>query len=79
VRYELEWAKTEAFDGADVQRLTTDKPEVAMAKPSAGKYFLRARGFNAAGIAGPWGQTQMIEVPYPRWLWLLPLLVVPLL
>lgn len=79
VRYELEWAKTEAFDGADVQRLATDKPELAMAKPAWGRYFLRARDFNAAGIPGSWGQTQMIEVPYPRWLWLLPLLAIPLL
>ena len=78
-RYELEWSKTEAFDGADVQRFATDKPEIAMPKPSWGKYFLRARSFNAAGAAGPWGQTQMIEVPYPRWLWLLPLLLVPVL
>ncbi|HEY0954847.1 MAG TPA: FecR domain-containing protein [Roseateles sp.] len=79
VRYELEWAKDDKFEGADLKRIATDKPEAAMAKPSAGKYFLRARGFNAAGAAGPWGQTQMIEVPYPRWLWLLPLLLVPLL
>lgn len=78
-RYELEWSKTEAFDGADVQRFATDKPEIAMPKPSWGKYFLRARSVNAAGAAGPWGQTQMIEVPYPRWLWLLPLLLVPVL
>jgi hypothetical protein len=79
VRYELEWSRTEAFDGADVQRLATDNPEVAMPKPSWGSYFLRARGFNAAGAAGPWSQTQRVEVPYPRWLWLLPLLALPLL
>lgn len=78
-RYELEWSKTEAFDGADVQRFATDKAEVTLPKPSPGKYFLRARAFNATGAASPWGQTQMIEQPYPRWLWLLPLLLVPLL
>jgi hypothetical protein len=79
VRYELEWSRTEAFDGADVQRFNTDKAEVALPKPSPGKYFLRARAFNAAGAPSPWGQTQMIEQPYPRWLWLLPLLLIPLL
>jgi hypothetical protein len=79
VRYELEWARTESFDGADVQRFATDKAELALPKPSPGKYFLRARAFNAAGAPGPWGQTQMIEQPYPRWLWLLPLLAVPFL
>lgn len=78
-RYELQWSRTQAFDGADVQRFTADKPEIALPKPSPGTYFLRARAFNAAGVPGPWGQTQMIEQPYPRWLWLLPLLLVPLL
>lgn len=79
VRYELEWARDDRFEGADLQRIATDKPEVTMAKPAAGTYFLRARAFNAAGAPGPWGQTQTITVPYPRWLWLLPLLVIPLL
>lgn len=79
VRYELEWARAAAFDGADVQRFATDKPEIALPKPSPGKYFLRARAFNAAGAVSPWSQTQMIEQPYSRWPWLLPLLLVPLL
>ncbi|MCE4557297.1 FecR domain-containing protein [Roseateles cellulosilyticus] len=78
VRYELEWARTDAFDGAEVQRFSADQPAIALPKPSAGTYFLRARAFNAAGAASPWGQTQRIDVPYPRWLWLLPLLLVPL-
>ena len=81
-RYELEWSKSETFEasgGADVQRFATDRPELAMPKPAWGKYFLRARAFNAAGAASAWGQTQMIEVPYPRWLWLLPLLLIPAL
>lgn len=79
VRYELELARDDKFEGPDVQRLGTDKPEVALPRPSAGKHFLRARGFNAAGAPGPWGQAQMIEVPYPRWLWLMPLLLIPVL
>lgn len=78
-RYELEWATTPAFDGPAVQRFNVDKAEATLPKPSPGTYYLRARAFNAAGAASPWGQTQMIEQPYPRWLWLLPLLVVPLL
>lgn len=78
-RYELEWAKAEAFDGPDVQRLASDKPEIALPKPPAGTYFLRARALNAAGAASPWSQTQRIDVPYPRWLWLLPLALIPLL
>lgn len=78
-RYELEWSRTDAFDGADVQRFATDQAELALPKPSPGTYYLRARAVNAAGAPGPWGQTQRVEQPYPRWLWLLPLLLVPLL
>ena len=78
-RYELEWSTTAAFDGAAVQRFSVDKAEAVLPKPSPGTYYLRARAVNAAGAAGPWGQTQMIEQPYPRWLWLLPLLAIPLL
>lgn len=78
-RYELEWSRTEAFDGADVQRFSADQADIALPKPSPGTYFLRTRAFNAAGVAGPWSQTQRIEQPYPRWLWLLPLLLAPLL
>lgn len=77
-RYELEWSGKDGFDGADVQRFSTDKPELELPKPSPGKYFLRARSVNAAGAAGPWGQTQRIEQPYSRWLWLLPVVLVPL-
>jgi len=79
VRYELAWSRTEAFDGAEVQRFNTDKAEIVLPKPAPGTYFLRARAFNAAGAPSAWGQTQTIDVPYPRWLWLLPLLLVPLL
>ena len=78
-RYELEWSATEAFDGAEVQRFATDEPQLVLPKPSPGQYYLRARAVNADGVAGPWGQTQTIEQPYPRWLWLLPLLFIPLL
>jgi hypothetical protein len=78
VRYELEWARTEQFDGGDVLRLAADRSEVVLPKPAPGRYFLRARGFNAAGVAGPWSQTQRVDQPYPRWMWLLPLLLVPL-
>ena len=78
-RYELEWATTPAFDGVGLQRFNVDKAEAVLPKPSPGTYYLRARAFNAAGAASPWGQTQMIEQPYPRWLWLLPLLAIPLL
>ncbi|TXI19505.1 MAG: LysM peptidoglycan-binding domain-containing protein [Roseateles sp.] len=79
VRYELEWADTPGFDGPTLQRFSTDQAQLALPRPAPGSYYLRARGFNADGAPSAWGQTQRIEQPYPRWLWLLPLLLVPLL
>lgn len=75
VRYEAEWADNEAFQAA--QKLETDKPELVLARPAPGRYVLRVRGFNAAGVAGPWGQPQLIEIPrdWKAWLWLAPLLL----
>ncbi|MFT7721403.1 MAG: FecR domain-containing protein [Roseateles sp.] len=79
--YELEWAGDDAFAGDGVQRFQAAQPELVLPKPPPGRYFLRARAVNAAGAAGPWGQTQAIEQPAPpvRWPWLLPLLLLPLL
>lgn len=78
VRYELEWSSAQRFDTGDVQRFSTERPQLAIPRPAPGNYFLRARAFNSAGAASPWGQVQKIEQPYPSWLWLLPLLLVPL-
>lgn len=74
VAYESQWADNEGF--ANAQLLRSDKPELTLKKPDPGRYFLRARGFNAAGVAGPWSQPQMVEIPrdWKTWLWLTPLL-----
>jgi hypothetical protein len=77
-RYDLQWTAGADFDAKDVQNLSTDKPEVALPQPGPGRYLLRARSVNAAGVAGPWGEPQVYEQPYPRWLWLLPLLLLGL-
>ncbi|MCE4539503.1 FecR domain-containing protein [Pelomonas sp. P7] len=77
-RYQLEWSVAPAFEGAEVRRFDTGRPELALPRPAPGTYFLRARAINAAGVPGPWGQTQRIEQPYPRWVWLLPLALIPL-
>lgn len=83
VRTEVELAKAEDFSGADVKRFSTNEPQLTIAKPGPGTHYLRARSFNAAGAASPWGQTQVIEQPAsPKssaWWVLLPLLLVPLL
>jgi hypothetical protein len=75
VAYEAQWADNEAFERA--QLIKVDKPEIHLPKPDPGRYYLRARGLNAAGVAGPWSQAQMIEQPrdWKTWLWLAPLLL----
>jgi hypothetical protein len=49
------------------------------AAPGAGRPLPACPRLQCGRCAQPWGQTQRIEQPYPRWLWLLPLPLVPLL
>ncbi|WP_428504447.1 FecR domain-containing protein [Roseateles sp.] len=76
-RYELQWARDAAFS-QELQSFSSDSPGLSLPRPGPGRYFLRVRGLDEMGQAGPYGQVQEIEVPYPRWLWLLPLLLLGL-
>jgi len=71
-RYELQWAGDAAFSQG-LQSFASEQPALSLPRPGPGRYYLRMRCLDADGQAGPWGQVQLIEVPYPRWLWLLPL------
>jgi len=73
-RYELQWAQDEAFSQG-VQNHASEQASISLPRPGPGSYFLRVRCVDVHGQAGPYGQTQRIELPYPRWLWLLPLLL----
>lgn len=73
-RYELQMADDEGFT-QQLQTWQSDKPAVSLPRPGHGRHFLRVRGLDADGQPGPWGQAQLIEVPWPRWPWLLPLLL----
>ncbi|MEJ6000795.1 FecR domain-containing protein [Paucibacter soli] len=71
-RYELQWAGDAAFSQG-LQSLASEQPAISLPRPGPGRYYLRLRCLDADGQAGPWGQVQLVNVPYPRWLWLLPL------
>lgn len=76
-RYELQWAQDAAFSQG-LQNFSSETPGLSLPRPGPGRYFLRVRGLDELGQPGPYGQVQEIEVPYPRWLWLLPLLLLGL-
>ncbi len=76
-RYELQWAQDVAFSQG-LQNFSSETPGLSLPRPGPGRYFLRVRGLDELGQPGPYGQVQEIDVPYSRWLWLLPLLLLGL-
>jgi hypothetical protein len=75
-RYQLQWSADPGFAGTP-QSLEVDAGEARLPRPEPGSYYLRLRALDAHGQAGPWGGAQRLEVPAPRWPWLL--LLLPLL
>lgn len=71
-RYQLQLARDPGFEPL-LTEATTEAPSITLDRPGPGRYHLRVRSLDADGQAGPWGATQLIEVPGPRWLWLIPL------
>ena len=58
-----------------------DEPKVALARPEAGRYYLRVQATDPDGVVGPFTTTQIVDIPNlppPRWLPLL-LMLAPLL
>jgi predicted phage tail protein len=71
--YQLQWAQDAEFTQM-LAEPSTDQPTLTLPKPPPGRYFVRARSFDASGHAGPYGATQQLEIPASNWwLWLLPL------
>jgi hypothetical protein len=71
--YRLQWAQDAEFTQL-LAEPSTDQPTLTLAKPPAGRYFLRACSVDASGHAGPYGATQQVDIPASNWLfWLLPL------
>jgi hypothetical protein len=50
---------------------TVSEPQWLLREPATGEYFVRVKALDADGFAGPYGQTQRIEVPRSAWWWLL--------
>lgn len=62
-------AEDPAFSRLVDERRTTEQP-AAVATPTPGTYYLRARTIDADGFEGPFGVAQRVEVPRSNW-WLL--------
>lgn len=73
-RYQLQWSADPQFQGSP-RTLDLDEPQARLPRPAPGSYYLRLRAIDEQGHAGPYGGTQQIDVPHPRWLWLLPLIL----
>lgn len=72
--YQLQLAADQDF-ARPIGQWDASEPQLSLDRPGPGSYYLRLRSVDAHGQAGPWGGTQQIDVPHPRWLWLLPLLL----
>jgi hypothetical protein len=74
--YRVQVARDAAFSQLLVNE-TTPKAQWLFNRPEGGTYYVRVSTISSAGVAGPFSDTQVIEVPSTRpwWLWLLPALV----
>ena len=73
MRYQLQLAGDVEF-GSSLRQWDSAEASLELDRPPPGTYYLRLRSVDAHGHAGPWGGVQQIDVPHPRWLWLLMLL-----
>ncbi len=76
VRYRLQVSRDAAF-GQVLLDETTDQTSWLLPPPGPGTYHVRVQALSAGGVAGPFGPTQVLDVPreWPFWLLLLPLLL----
>ena len=62
LRYQVQFAEDADFNSVLIDR-TTEEPRLTIARPTSRTYYLRVRAIDATGYAGPYGQTQRIDVP----------------
>jgi hypothetical protein len=76
-RFQLQVASDAAFSNI-LHDEKVDGSQWLFRKPESGRYHVRVRALDAAGVMGPYGQTQVVEVePSTKWWWfLLPALVI---
>lgn len=70
LRYQLQWSALADFGDAPTPR-DVEGDSLLLERPAPGRYYLRLRGVDAQGQAGPWSEAQRLEVPDRRWPWLL--------
>jgi hypothetical protein len=68
-RWQVQLARDAAFTQM-VSDETVAEPQLLLRDPPSGAYFLRVKTIDADGFAGPFGQTQQIDVPSSPWWWL---------
>jgi hypothetical protein len=73
MRYQLQLAGDVEFSSG-LRQWDSAEATLELDRPPPGTYYLRLRSIDAHGHAGPWGGVQQIDIPHPRWLWLLMLL-----
>ena len=71
-RYQFQLARDSGFEEIVVDT-TAEQPQVRIARPESGYYYLRVRTADVDGYLGPYGRAQRISVP-PASYW--PLVVV---
>ena len=74
-RYQFQFADNQSFDKPLVDQQTPD-PQLQIARPDSGEYFMRVRTIDPDGFIGPFGQPQAVDVPRKIgywWLLALPL------
>ncbi|MBT9457890.1 MAG: FecR domain-containing protein [Burkholderiaceae bacterium] len=73
-RFEFQLAADAEFKQV-LQQQTSAEPQITLARPPAGQYFLRVRSIDADGFVGPFGGTQQIAIPRSPWWLAAPLLL----
>lgn len=64
-------ARDAAFALPLVRDETVAEPQLLLRDPEPGTYHVRVKTIDADGFAGPFGQTQQVDVPRSKWWWLL--------
>ncbi|MBU1237828.1 MAG: FecR domain-containing protein [Gammaproteobacteria bacterium] len=74
----FQFARDDKFTDLVAERELTEA-SITLPRPQPDTYYMRVRATDADGFVGPFTDTQIVEVPYPRPPWWLPLLaLVPL-
>jgi len=69
-QYDVQVARDAAFTQA-LQSARVSQPQWLLRDPEPGRYFVRVRSIDADGFVGPYGATQLVDVPHSPWWWLL--------